>query len=78
MSLYEGLPRVEGATDKEREAMSFLKKLDIARSTGLTRYMVDKFMLGDDVPEFVRERIMEFVCARGKEFKKISPYEKKR
>lgn len=72
MSIYESLPKLPGATPEEKALLKTLKAIELIKVTKVSRHMYRKFFNGEDVPEFVRIKIMQFVYDKSQSLKKIS------
>lgn len=61
MSQYQHHPKLPGATPLEREALKSLSKIEVKKGAKISRYFYDSFLAGNDVPDFVRIRIVRFL-----------------
>jgi len=61
MSKFSRANKVPGATEEERAILSNLRKIDVKRGAPVSRWMYDSFLEGNLVPDFVRERIEQYL-----------------
>ena len=64
MSRYENMPKLPGATEEEAKILKTFRKYDIKEGAPISRWLLDRFIAGKPVPDFVRIRIMDFVEKR--------------
>lgn len=87
MSIYENYPLVPGANKTEHALLKTLKGADVVRFDAkqtpqvdkfgervprLTKHMYTKFMNGERVPNFVRQKIYQFLCEKSNEIMRVA------
>lgn len=79
MSLYQSWAKAPGASKKEAQELRKLNASEIIRrcvkttsSPAVSRVMYYRFINGEDVPEFVRTKIMQMLYEKSQEVRKLS------
>jgi len=77
MSRYEGHEHVRGATPEEAAIFQGIKALTVFKGASISKYLYTRYLSGNRVPLFVRERLSDFLLAKGKELEKLAKSIKK-